>query len=68
MNLLKKGGDETRNKGDKKPTLKYKPVNIMLDAYDYNQWYEEEWDDSTVKDDEEELDDLPALEDDKEKD
>ena len=40
----------------------------MLDAYDYNQWYEEEWDDSTVKDDEEELDDLPALEDDKEKD
>ena len=38
----------------------------MLDAYDYNEWYEEEWDDSTVKDDEEELDDLRTLEDDKE--
>lgn len=38
----------------------------MLDAYDYNEWYKEEWGHSTVKDDEEELDDLPTLEDDKE--
>ena len=38
----------------------------MLDAYDYNEWYKEEWDHLTVKDDEEELDDLPTLEDDKE--
>ena len=38
----------------------------MLDAYDYNEWYKEEWGHSAVKDDEEELDDLPTLEDDKE--
>ena len=39
----------------KKINLKYNPVNLMLDTYDYKKWYKEESDDSTKKNDEEEL-------------
>ena len=39
----------------KKINLKCNPVNLMLDTYDYKKWYKEESDDSTKKNDEEEL-------------
>ena len=46
--------DAKRSKSDPK----YNPFNLTLDAYDH----EEKSDDSTIKGDEEELDDLPPLE------
>ena len=46
--------------------LKYDPTNLILDAYNYDKWYTEESEYSTAKNDEEELDDLPPLEDYKE--
>ena len=45
---------------------KYDPTNLILDAYNYDKWYTEESEYSTAKNDEEELDDLPPLEDYKE--
>ena len=45
---------------------KYDPTNLILDAQNYDKWYTEESEYSTAKNDEEELDDLPPLEDYKE--
>ena len=47
--------DASRSKLDPK----YGPTDLALDACDCNEWYKEKSGDSTVKGDEEELDDLP---------
>ena len=49
--------DAKRSKVD----YKYDPINLTPDPYDYEECYKEESDNSTVKDDKEELDDLPQL-------
>ena len=45
----------------KKINSKYNPDNLMLDTCEYENWYEEESDDSTLKNEEKELDDLPPM-------
>ena len=45
----------------KKINPKYNPNNIILDTCGYKKWYEEESNDSIIKDNEEELDDLLSM-------
>ena len=40
----------------------YDPINLTLDTYDYQEWCKKKLDDSTVKGDDQELGDLPPLE------
>ena len=49
----------------KKVNPEYNPDNLRLDSYEYENWYEEDSDDSKIKNEEKELDDLlpiPPLE------
>ena len=46
--------------------LQYDLINLRLNVYDYDEWYKEGLDDSTVKDKKKELDDKPRLEGDEE--
>ena len=50
--------DSKRSKKDPK----YNTTSLTLDEYDYDEWCKEKSYDSTVKGDEEELDDLPPQE------
>ena len=45
----------------KKVNPEYNPDNLRLDRYEYENWYEEESDDSKRKNEEKELDDLPPI-------
>ena len=68
--LLKVYFDEYNDVSDAKRKMnsKYNPTNLRLDAYDYEEWFKGESNNSTLKGDEkEELCDVPPLEGDKRK-
>ena len=45
----------------KKINPKYNPDNLRLDRYEYENWYEEESNDSKIKNEEKELHNLPPM-------
>ena len=45
----------------KKKSPKYDSNNLMIDAYEYKNWNKEDSEDSTIRNVEEKLDDLPLM-------